>query len=575
MSTAQSAAVPEAVLKDIANFKAKTDENEMGLFSDTEYKPFRLSHGVYGQRQENVQMLRIKVPGGQMTTAQLRAFGSLARDEAPMGVGHVTTRSAIQLHYVPLVRVEGIMRYLAENDLTSREACGNAVRNITGSPVAGLDASEAFDAYPYNLALFRRLLRRPEFGTLPRKFKIAVNGGERDFAQAAINDVGLFGKVQVIDGKPVRGFKVKVGGGLGSSPQDAWLYSDFIPEDELIPHIEAILTHFNEKGNRKNRMAARLKYLIRKEGFDVFKEEVEAIRAKGPQKVPFEFETLPENPAADADAKLVEEGSEDYKAWLHANTWPQQQPGYRYSIVKLTLGDITWKQFFQLADIADKYGNGTVRTSNDQNMILPWLKIDKLDQAYADLKEAGLADLGPDLIGDVTSCPGADTCNLGLTASKALGEVLTGHLSFGEGKNEDLKGSHIKISGCPNSCGQHHVGTLGFFGQVRKVDGKDSPQFNVLIGGGINEEGAKFGRLVGRVPSLRIQAVVDALVGEFRAKREGEESFEAFLQRLDEARAKEIVEPFAEVTSGSEDIFYDNLSDEEFVLEGMGESECV
>ena len=575
MSPITSPALPDVVRQEIDNFAAKVKDLRSGAMPDEQFKPFRLVHGIYGQRQDDVQMIRIKVPGGQLNAAQARVLGDLCRDWAPLGIGHVTTRQAVQLHFIKLEHVPAVMEALAAVDMTSREACGNAVRNITGSPVAGLGADEVFDAYPYAEAAFRFFLRRPEFNQLPRKFKMSFNGSDRDYSQTAINDLGATSRVRIVDGKPQRGFKVRVGGGLGASPQDAWIYSEFVPQDELLPLISAIITHFNEKGERKNRMAARIKFLIRKEGWDTFVAEVEKIRATLPKTIPFELAPQAPEPKGDASAVPPSDGPGDYKTWLRLNVWPQKQKGFHYAIIKLTLGDVTAAQWHALADLVEKFGNGSLRTSNDQNLLLPFLRSDQLANVYAELQALGLADLGPDLIGDVTSCPGADTCNLGLVGSRGLGAKLTEVLSYQGDDNADLLGTHIKISGCPNSCGQHHIGTFGFFGNVRKVDGKDAPHFQALIGGGIDDKGATFGRVLGRVPARRAHLLVAAFIAKYRAERTEGQSLETWLRGLDLAVAKKVLEPFTEVTSGDPELFKDNGTEEPFVFDGVGASECA
>jgi sulfite reductase (ferredoxin) len=575
MSPVDSPAIPDVIKKEIANFTDRSALYRQGQVPDEEFRPFRLLHGVYGQRQSDVQMMRIKIPGGQMNAAQARRLGDVSRDYAPLGIGHVTTRQAVQLHFVKLENAPKVMEALAEVDVTTREACGNAIRNITCSPVAGISGDEVFDPYPYAQAAFRHLVRRSEFNNLPRKFKIAFNGSLKDYAQASINDVGLFAQTRIVEGRLQRGFVMKVGGGLGASPQDAWLFSDFMPEDEVLPNLEAIIQHFNEKGERKNRMAARIKYLIRREGIDTFKAEVAKIRATLPPTIPFKLEASPAEPAGTPGATAPSQGPGKYQDWLRLNTWPQKQKGFRYAVIKLTLGDLTWRQFHSLADIILKLGRDNLRTSNDQNLLLPWVREEKLLELYSELEAIGLTDLGPDLIGDVTSCPGADTCNLGLVSSRGLGARLTDILALGKEGTQDLEGTHIKISGCPNSCGQHHVGTLGFFGNIRKVAGGDAPHFQMLIGGGISEQGASFGRVIGRVPARRVEKAVKLFVDKFRAEKQAGESFEAYLRRLSLDEAKKLIEPLCEITSGDPELFKDNGSEENFVFDGLGASECA
>ncbi|MES2202046.1 MAG: nitrite/sulfite reductase [candidate division FCPU426 bacterium] len=576
MSPVGTSPISEAIKNEISNYQDKVQGYRAGQVPDEEFKPFRLLHGVYGQRQQDVQMMRIKIPGGQMNAVQVKRLGDVARIFAPLGIGHVTTRQCFQYHYVKLENTSKVMDALAEVGITTREACGNSVRNITSSVVAGIAGDEVFDPYPYAYATFQHLVRRPEFANLPRKFKMAFNGGIRDYAQGSINDVGFYAETRIVDGKVVRGFKVKVGGGLGASPQDAWLYSEFTPVDEILPMLEAILTHFNEKGERKNRMAARIKFLIRREGIETFKAEVAKIRATLPKTIPIDLPAPAADPQGTPGAQAPATGPGQYKEWLRLNTWPQKQKGFRYAVIKLTLGDLTHQQFHILADLMGRYGNDNLRTSNDQNLILTWVREEKLAELYAELEKADLADLGPDLIGDVTSCPGADTCNLGLTSSRGLGAKLSEMLAFGKDENKDLEGTHVKISGCPNSCGQHHVATFGFFGNVRKVNGQDSPHFQMLIGGGIDDQAATFGRVIGRVPARRVPAAVKLFVDKFRMEKSGPtDTLEAWLRRMSLDEARKLIEPVCEITSGDPELLKDNGSEENFVFEGLGASECA
>ncbi len=572
MSPAQTQELSELVKTEIAKFADKASIYQAGQVPDEEFRPFRLLHGVYGQRQAQVQMVRIKIPGGQVSPEQLRALGDSSRDFAPLGIGHLTTRQCVQMHFVRLQDTPTLMTRLAEVGITTREACGNSVRNITASPVSGLAADEVFDVYPYADAAFRYFLRRPEFQNLPRKWKMSFNSTRADHSQACINDVGFYAAMK--DGQ--RGFKIKVGGGLGASPQDAWTLHEFLPENEVLAWVEAVLLHFNEKGERKNRMAARVKFLIRKEGWDVFQAEVKRIHEGLEKKViPFPLEPQSAEPQTNPLAQAPSSGPGAFADWLRLNCWPQKQKGFHYALIRLTLGDLSWQQFHGIANLTEKYGSKQARFSNDQNLMLPYIPSDRLAELYTDLQALKLDQLGPDLIGDVTSCPGADTCNLGLTSSRGLGAALTELFTWKPGVNDDLKGTHIKISGCPNSCGQHHIGTLGFFGNVRKVDGKDSPHFQVMIGGGINEDGAKFGKTCGRVPARRIGKVAQAFIDKYRAERQADETFESYLRRLEPADAKKVVEPFAEIASLDPELFKDNGSEENFVFEGLGASECA
>ena len=525
--------------EDVEEFVRVLEAFERGELSAEEFRAFRLTRGVYGQRQHDVNMLRIKAPSGILSAAALRVAGGIADDLTAWRKGHITTRQNIQFHNVRLADMPVALDRLAAVGVTSVEACGNTVRNITGCPFAGVSPTEAFDITPYVQAVTRMCLRAPWAGDLPRKFKMAFEGcAHEDHAQTAINDVGLRAKVR----GGVRGFEVFVAGGLSTNPRPGHRLHDFIPEDELLARVEAIIRMFGLLGNRKNKARARLKYVMKTLGVDGFvaayEAEVDKLRAQGdllrPIELPPEESAPPEHPDA-AGAPRVAEDDPGLREWLRTVD-PQKQPGFATVTVKLYRGDVSADQFRALADLCERFSDGTLRTGNRQNLVLRWVRREHLPHVYAALRAAGLAEAGANTIHDVVSCPGADTCNLAVTSSMSLAAHLTRFLK-NPGKSADsvelARGLDIKISGCPNSCGQHHVAAIGFHGTVRHVgDGKQVPEYQLHLGGGFDDDGVEFGRHIVKIPAQRAGEALLALLDLYRDEREDGEDPRAFFRRV-------------------------------------------
>jgi sulfite reductase beta subunit-like hemoprotein len=435
--------------EDVEEFIGVLERFERGELSSEEFRQFRLTRGVYGQRQTDVNMLRTKFPGGIMSAAQLRASAGIAREYTRFGIGHVTTRQNLQFHFVKLDNMPGAMAKLDAAGSTTIEACGNTVRNITGCPYAGVSPTEAFDVTPYTHAITRMCLRAPWANDLPRKFKMAVEGcSHEDHAQTAINDVGLRAKVQ----GGVRGFEMFVAGGLSTSPRPGYRLHAFIPAEEVLARVEATIKLFGRLGNRKNRARARLKYVMKtlgEEGFvAAYNEEIAAIVAEGRLVQPIALP--PEETAPDADPRAlagprVADDDASYKTWLRTVD-PQKQPGFAAVTIKLDRGDVTAAQFDQLAELVEVFSDGTLRTANNQNLILRWVRSDALPHLFARLQEIGLADLGSNTIVDVVSCPGADSCNLAVTHSMSLAKHLTRYL-----KNPGKSADSVELARTPTS----------------------------------------------------------------------------------------------------------------------------
>jgi sulfite reductase beta subunit-like hemoprotein len=577
--------------RDIDEFVDTLGKYERGEISAEDWRKFRLVRGTYGQRQpEAVHMLRVKVPQGILTSAQLRSMAGVATSYS-RGFGHITTRQNVQLHFVPLADVEAAMRALAETGLTTREACGNSVRNITACPYAGVSEGEIFDVTPYAEAMTRYFLRHPLSASLPRKFKIAFEGCPEDHAVAAIHDIGW--RARIVDGR--RGFRVTVGGGTAILVNSGSLLYDFLPAEEMLNVAEAVIRVFHRFGDRKHMQRNRMKFLIRSLGWDEwrarFDRALEEFRTEGGARLSFAPEAPPVEQApswskpepltpkmAAALAQTTVKGpgivpgtvrlqtlSDAYVRWTKSNVRRQRQAGYVSVTARLPLGDFTAGQAQVLADLADAYADGTVRLSIDQNVLFRWVPSEAVQGFYERLSAAGLAAGDAGTIADVTSCPGAETCRLAVTQSRGLGRVLTEYLSAHPELVDAVPSGDIKISGCPNGCGQHHISAIGFQGSVRKLAGRAVPQYFVLVGGGVTDEGAHFGKVVSKVPVNRLVDALDRLVGLYREQRQGEESLGAFFRRLSPAIATDALKDLAELRA--EDTTADDYID-------LGESEA-
>jgi sulfite reductase beta subunit-like hemoprotein len=570
--------------EDVEEFISVLERFERGELSSEDFRTYRLKRGVYGQRQTDVNMVRVKFPGGIMSAAQLRVAAQVAREYTKQGKGHITTRQNIQFHFVKLAEAADVMARFDKVGATTREACGNTVRNVTGCPYAGISATEAFDITPYAQALVRMCLGSEWANNLPRKFKMAFEGcTHEDHAQTAINDVGFRAKIK----GGVRGFEVFVAGGLSTTPRPAYRLHDFIPADELLARAEAVIRLFDRLGNRKNRARARLKYVMKALGEDGFvaayEEEVAKIVAAGTLVRPIALPPDETPPAPNDRALAGPRAAEDdphYKEWLRTVD-PQKQPGFAAVTIKLYRGDISADQFEQLADLAETFSDGTLRAGNRQNLIVRWVRTEYLPHLFARLQEIGLADLGSNTIHDIVSCPGADTCNLAVTSSMSLAQHLTRFLK-NPGKSADsvelARSADIKISGCPNSCGQHHVAAIGFHGTVRRAgDGRQVPEYQLHLGGGFDADGVQFGRHIVKIPARRSGEALLRLLDLYRDRRQDGEDPRAFFRRVTK---EEVVEALGDAVLDSqcsnlrdEDIY--DLGQERVFDVAIGRGECA
>jgi sulfite reductase (NADPH) hemoprotein beta-component len=519
--------------RDVDEFVTTLESYERGELTPEQFRAFRLLRGVYGQRQEGFQMLRVKIPFGRLDSRALEALADVA-DRFSRGFGHVTTRQNVQFHFVAMANVETAMRRLDEAGLTTREACGNSVRAVTACELAEICDGAPFDVTPYAEAVTRLFLGHPLSSTLPRKFKIAFSGCASDCAKAAIHDLGFIAKVE--NGE--RGFKVVAAGGLSSSPQNALVLHDWVRAAEIGRVGEAILRLFHRLGNRDNRHRARLKYVLKKLGEQGFRETYASVRAEVDAEAAAELK-LPEAAARAPSAAVIEPAPKSgYLEWRSSSIVDAREPGYAGAYVRLRLGDATSEELRALGRIADELGDGTIRLTIDQNVLIPWIDKRSVPALFARLRAAGLARLDLHTARDVTSCQGADTCNLAVTSSRAVARAITERLEAeGLGSEGEAARTLIKISGCPNSCGQHHIADLGFHGGAKK-DGAASPVpvYQLHLGGGVDDRGARFGRQVVKIIARRVPEAVVRLLRFFEAEREDGESAAAFFERVDGKR---------------------------------------
>ena len=575
--------LPPFVREEIDVFETELQRVQAGQMPEKVFLEFRLRHGVYGQRQDGVQMQRIKIPMGMMSTDKMIQLADLCEEYA-VGVAHITTRQDIQYHYVDINDTPNLMRRLAEVGITTREACGNVVRNVTACPQAGVCTDETFDVTPYAQAMAYFLLRHPDAQNFGRKFKIAYSGCEdHPCGLARMHDIGAIAKVQQINGRRVEGFKVFLGGGLGSLPFQAEFYSEFVPAEEMLPLAQAIARVFARLGEKKNRAKARMKFLIAKLGREEFKRQVEEERGKllkderWTRELEHAMEDYDDQPLRPPSELDVPQGADpDLQRWLQANVRPQGQQGYSMVEVFLPLGDISADQLRGLANLCRRHVKDTVRTTVEQNLLVRWVPTGDLLAFYSGLQELHLADAGAGRLADVTACPGTDSCKLGIASSRGLAAVL--HQKFNNGLSriadrDDLK---VKISGCFNSCGQHHIADIGLFGSVQRKGNHSAPVFQILAGGTTRNNAASYGLTVAKVAAKNAPAAIAKLSDLYAREKQEGESFAEFSDRLGRVRLKEELDEFRVKTSFDEtpELYEDNRQPWEY-KKSLGVGECA
>jgi sulfite reductase (ferredoxin) len=604
--------IPPHLAEEIDVFESELSLRKRGKLEESVFAETRLRRGAYGQRYDNGRrydgqttrtlaypgdnptkgphtvwdapgMQRIKIPFGGLTARQLEVMAELAEEYAD-GVAHVTTRQDFQLHFIHIADTPAIMRRLAAVGITTREACGNAVRNVTACPLAGVCRTQAFDVTPHAKALAYFLLGHPDTQSFGRKFKISLSGcRDEACALAGIHDIGGIAVVREAEGELRRGFEAYVGGGLGAVPQQAKLLTDFLPEEELLPTAQAIARIFARLGEKRNRQTARLKFLLGKLGIEEFRRLVAEERAGLPFDPRWTEHLKGEQDVEEARLKppslvQLETHSGEFGRWAETNVYAQRQAGYSAITIALPLGDIASDQLRALAAIARNYAGDTIRASVEQNLVLRWISDADVPEAYAALRAAGLGSPGAGTILDVSACPGTDTCKLGIASSRGLASELRTRLSQQAFEmDEAVRGLRIKISGCFNSCGQHHVADLGFYGVSRKKGDYAVPHFQVVLGGKWLSNAGAYGLAIGAVPSKNIPEAAERITARYAQCRVRDESFQAFIARIGKAECRKIVEDLMETPPHEEaPSFYSDWGDpREFTIGDMGAGECA
>lgn len=585
MKESSTEVLPDSILEELGKYEEQIRKFRAGEVGETKMQKYRLQFGTYAQRQEGVQMQRIKIPGGYMTADQLTRLADAA-DRYASGFIHFTTREDAQLYYLQLEDAPALLRALAEVDITTREACGNTVRNITACYRAGVSPGEAFNVYPYAQALFRYFVRNKFNQNMGRKVKIAFEGCDVDHSALAFHDLGFHAVTREVNGEARRGFRVHVGGGMGSAPHIAHIYSDFLPVEEMFSFATAVIRIFDRYGERKQRMKARMKFLVQSMGWEKFRAEVDAERAILPPLPPLsDFLEEPAEPPIQPAAqglKTLNPIANDpgFQAWVRDSVIAHRIEGLRGVHVRTRLGDILSDPARALAEIARRFSASELRVSIEQNLFLPWVRVEDLPELYAALRAISLGDAGAETVADVTACPGADTCRLGIASAKGLGSAIsesffTGPLAPYLEQNRDLR---IKVSGCPNGCAQHAVAGIGFHAAALSQDGRNVPSHLLFLGGQANHGRPRAAKIFGKFPARNAIGVVEALFKLHEAEKQPGESFNDFLERIGDLRVKEALEPLRAIPSFEENPeFYDDYGheNERFTVRSGVRGECA
>ncbi len=561
------------VEKDILDLEKKIRLFREGKADEEKFRSLRLARGVYGQRQSGVQMVRLKLPFGKVTSEQLHRIANVS-DEYSKGRLHITTRQDIQIHYVSLDRTPELWAQLEKDDVTLREACGNTVRNITASPTAGIDPNEPFDVSPYAHAVFQFFLRNPICQEMGRKFKMSFSSSDEDTALSYIHDLGFIAKLK--DGK--RGFKVMLGGGLGSQPRHADELSDFLPAEEIIPLIEGVLRVFDRHGERAKRLKARMKFLLKDIGKEAFMELVAEQKTALSQEEPeFEIERFEAAPALqEVEVPTVEiEDEKEFENWQQTNVFEQKQEGLFAIGIRVPLGDFYTRGARQLADLVKKYAGNELRLTLRQDILIRHVRKDLLPFFYTELKKLGYSEVGYNKTVDITACPGTDTCNLGIASSTGIAEVLEDVLKEEYPKFTNGKDITIKISGCMNACGQHNMAEIGFQGMSIKVGKTVAPALQVLLGGGTLGNGkGRFADKLVKVPSKRGPEALRIILNDFEANSEAKEKFIEYYDRKEKTYFYDLLKDLADTSNISENEFVD-WGHETPYIKAVGVGECA
>ncbi|TMM56255.1 HEPN domain-containing protein [Maribacter algarum] len=560
------------VEKDILELERKINEFHNGKLDEEKFRSLRLARGVYGQRQQGVQMIRIKLPYGKVTSKQLKGICDVS-DEYSTGRLHITTRQDIQIHYVDLDRTPELWAQLEKNEVTLREACGNTVRNVTASETAGIDVDEPFDVSPYAEALFKYFLRNPISQEMGRKFKVSFSSSDADTGLSYMHDLGFIAKTK--DG--VKGFKVLLGGGLGSQPRHADVLFEFLNSDKIIPLMDGVIRVFDRYGERKSRAKARMKFLLKDIGLEGFKKLLEEEQNAVPHKsIPIDALAYPRVKISKAVAPKVEiEDKDAFEKWKSTNLIPQKQGGFVAIGIKVLLGDFYTDKARLLADLVEKYAAGEIRLSLRQNILIPYVKEELIPFFYTELAKLGFVEAGYNKALDITACPGTDTCNLGIASSTGIAEELERIIKAEYPEYISNPDVVIKISGCMNACGQHNMANIGFQGMsIRTKDKLVAPALQVLLGGGNDGNGnGRFADKVVKVPSKRGPEALRLILDDFNANGKGN-TFADYYAEKGEHYFYDFLKPLTAIDNLTQEDFIDWGNNEKYKKE-IGIGECA
>ena len=560
------------VEKDIIELADKIELFKEGIIDEEKFRSLRLARGVYGQRQQGVQMIRIKIPYGKLSSYQLRRISEVS-DEYSRGRLHITTRQDIQIHYVDLNRTPELWAELERDNVTLREACGNTVRNVTASETAGFDIEEPFDVSPYADALFKFFLRNPICQEMGRKFKVSFSASDKDTGLSYIHDLGFIAKIE----NNIRGFKVMIGGGLGSQPHHAETLYSFLPSDQIIPLMEGVLRVFDRHGERKSRSKARMKFLLKSIGLEAFKVLIETEqKAIEHQSVPIDTADFAQAHPVEMDAPAVEiKDQKTYNLWKSTNLIPQKQTGYKAIGIKVLLGDFYTDKARALADLVETYAAGELRLTLRQNIVIPFVREDLIPVIYSELEKLGFTELGYNKAVDITACPGTDTCNLGISSSTGIARELETVIKTEYPEYLNNKDLVIKISGCMNACGQHNMANIGFQGMsIKTKDKLVAPALQVLLGGGNSGNGiGRFADKVIKVPSKRGPQALRIILDDYQLNSD-QKTFYDYYTIQGEKYFYNLLKPLLDSTNLTTDDYIDWGSNQSY-QKAIGVGECA
>jgi len=587
MTTTDSRWKPNVVIpviqEEIDHFESEVKRFQSGELDAAEFRAFRLRQGVYGQRQPDNNMMRVKIPLGRMTPDQLDVLGTIARDYTSLRRGHITTRENVQYHFMNLDDAATVMRTLGETGLGSREACSNVVRNVTSCPLTGVCPEEVFDPTPYAVAYVRQFVRQEYTHNMPRKWKAAFSGCTHDWVMTAIHDIGFHAVIKNENGVERKGFRIVVGGGTSIQPLIAQELYDFVPVEDFLKVSEACLRVFNAADElRKNKMKARLKVLVNRVGIDAFRDMVEKVMMEELADVTYDMDALTAgeedmaSPPPPTAYPALPTDDKDFDRWRSSNVIQQKQDGYSAVFIKLRLGNVTDEQFFQLADIARTLA-GSIRMTIRQDMALQWVPNEGLYALYQKLTAVDMVESGANELSDVVSCPGTESCALGITSSQGMAGNLWDALKDYKADDKLASAIRINVSGCPDGCGHHHMGNIGFQGAATKNGNAQVPSYEVYMGGSQIAPVRIGKRLKVKIPSKRIEEAVHVIVDDYVANRQAGEIFNDYVDRIGVDTYEDLLAPVSTVPALDKDSirYYIDWNRDVLYKVERGEGECA